>query len=379
MQSIPFHTPSLSGKEIRYIRQALSAKHLCGHGAFTQRCHAWLEDCLACPKALLTQSCTAALEMAALLAGIGPGDEVILPSYTFVSTANAFVLQGGVPVFVDISPDSLNLDPSLVARAVTRRTKAIVAVHYGGLPCRMDDLSRIAEQHGLLLIEDAAQALLSTFQGKPAGTLGDLACFSFHATKNVVCGEGGALIVNRPALIERAEILWEKGTDRSQFLRGQVDKYSWMDVGSSFLPSEITAAFLLAQLEQAQEITRRRKEIWSQYHRSLEPLSEKGLLKLQAVSDDCQTNGHLFCIRLAGQEDRDALAQRLKARGISAVTHYVPLHSSPAGTRFGRAAGRMDVTDQTAGTLLRLPLFADLSSQDIRRVCACVESFLTRS
>ena len=354
---IPFNRPCMTGRELDYIAEAHANLHLAGNGAFTRRCHEWLCRRLACRKALLTTSCTAALEMAGLLAGIGPGDEVILPSFTFVSTANAFVLRGAVPVFVDVRPDTFNLDESQVEAAITPRTRAIVAVHYAGVPAEMDALLAIAARHDLLVIEDAAQAVLSSYRGRPAGSLGHLAAVSFHETKNVIAGEGGALLLNDPRFLDRAEVLWEKGTNRTALLRGEVDKYTWIDVGSSFLPSELIAAFLWAQLENADEILQRRRRTWQAYHEAFAPLEARGLVRRPCVPDHCFHNAHLYYLLFDGLAKRKAFIAAMRREGIGTVFHYVPLHSSPAGRRYGRAAGGMDVTDRTSDGLVRLPLW----------------------
>jgi dTDP-4-amino-4,6-dideoxygalactose transaminase len=373
---IDFNRPSIVGKELYYIAQAVLVNlKLSGNGQFTGRCQSWLERTLGCEKALLTHSCTAALEMAALLIDTKPGDEIIMPSYTFVSTANAFVLRGGVPVFVDIRPDTLNLDERQVERHVTDRTRAIVAVHYAGRPCRMDELMDICRRRDLLLVEDAAQALLSSYRGRPLGSFGDLACLSFHETKNVISGEGGALIINNPRFVDRAEVLWEKGTNRREFHRGQVDKYTWVDVGSSFLPGEMTAAFLYAQLEHARAMTDRRRDVVDRYRRRLEPLARAGRLRLGPPPDEQECNGHLFCLLTASVAERDRLLSFLAGRGVNAVFHYVPLHSSPAGLRYGRTDGELPVTDRVGETLVRLPVFWEITDEEIDRICTEVETF----
>lgn len=369
---IPFNKPFIVGKELYYIARAVLEGHISGDGPYTKRCHRWLEERLGSPQALLTHSCTAALEMAALLCDIQPGDEVILPSYTFVSTANAFVLRGGVPVFVDVRPDTLNLDETLIEAAITPRTKAIVPVHYAGVPCEMDAIMEIARRHGLLVVEDAAQALLSTYQGRALGSIGHFGCLSFHETKNVISGEGGALLVNDPSFIKRAEIIREKGTNRSQFFRGQVDKYTWVEPGSSYLPSEIIGAFLYAQLENAEQIITARKKLCRLYAARFRFLEEAGCLRLPVVEAG---NGHMFYLLLASLEERSRLIEHLKAREILAVFHYVPLHSSPAGMRLGRVSGNMTVTDSVADRLLRLPLYYEMGEAEVNRVVEGVVSF----
>lgn len=377
-KKIPFGKPFIAGKELYYIAQAVMEGHLSGDGPFSARCEQWMERYLGAPKAFLTPSCTDALELAALLLDIGPGDEVIMPSFTFVSTATAFVLRGAVPVFVDIRADTLNLDECLVEAAVTPRTRAIVAVHYGGCGCEMDALRDIADRHGLALIEDAAHALGASYRGKPLGSFGDLACFSFHETKNVISGEGGALVVNRPELVERAAVIRQKGTNRNQFLAGQTDKYTWVDVGSSFVASEIVAAFLWGQLERAEEITGRRKELWRQYHSALAPLEEQGAFALPSPPAHCTVNGHVFYLLAPSEGERDALLHGLNQQGANAVFHYVPLHSSPAGRRFARSHGELTVTDSLAGRLLRLPLYFEMGEADMTTVIGAISSHYSR-
>lgn len=353
----PFNRPFMTGREFVYIAEAYANGMLAGDGSFTKQCHALLEQQTGCAKALLTHSCTAALEMGAMLADIGPGDEVIMPSYTFTSTANAFVLRGGVPVFVDIRPDTLNLDESLVEAAVTPRTKAIVPVHYAGVACEMDVLLPLARRHGLRVIEDAAQGYGSTYRGRPLGSLGDLGCLSFHETKNVISGEGGALLVNDTALAGRAEIIREKGTNRSAFFRGQVDKYTWVDMGSSYLPGELIAAFLLAQLQQGEDITRRRLGIWQHYHDGLAGLEQRGWLRRPIVPAHCTHNAHMYYVLLPTLAARQEVIRRMREAGVSPVFHYVPLHSAPAGLRYGRTGSAMTHTDALSERLLRLPLW----------------------
>lgn len=369
---IPFNRPFSTGRELEYIREAMAALHLSGNGAFTQRCQAWLEERTGSRKALLTSSCTSALELAALLAGIAPGDEVIMPSFTFVSTANAFVLRGAVPVFVDVHGGTQNLDERRIEEAITPRTKALVAVHYAGVCCEMETILGIARRRGLLVIEDAAQALLSTYRGRPAGGLGHLAAFSFHETKNVTAGEGGALLINDRRWVERAEILWEKGTNRSQFFRGQVDKYSWVDVGSSFLPSEINAAYLWAQLEQAEAITRERLRIWNRYHAAFADLEARGAAARPLLPEGCRHNGHLYYLIVRDLPTRTELLARLKERGVQALFHYVPLHDSPAGRRYGRAHGDLPWTQRAGGCLLRLPLWPGMDDATVDQVIDAV-------
>jgi dTDP-4-amino-4,6-dideoxygalactose transaminase len=365
---IPFNRPYTTGKETGYIAEAIGNSHLSGDGIFTKRCHGWIETQTGTARALLTPSCTASLDLAALLLDLKPGDEVIMPSYTFVSTANAFVLRGAVPVFVDIRKDTLNLDERLIEAAITPRTRAIVPVHYAGVACEMDIITGIARRHGLRVVEDAAQGILASYKGRALGAIGDLGALSFHETKNIICGEGGALLVNDPALVARAEIIREKGTDRNRFFRGEVNKYTWQDLGSSLLPGDATAAFLWAQLEEAREITARRIALWRRYHEMLEPLEQEGLLRRPIVPADCQHNGHLYYVLLAPGIERDRVLRELKAAGMHAIFHYVPLHSSPAGQRFGRAQGALEVTDTLAARLIRLPMWIGLSEDRQQRV-----------
>jgi dTDP-4-amino-4,6-dideoxygalactose transaminase len=357
---IPFNRPYMTGDELRYIAQAHADGHLAGDGQFTRQCSEWLERQIGCGKALLTHSCTGALEMAAMLADVGPGDEVIMPSYTFVSTANAFVLRGATPVFVDVRADTLNIDESRIEAAITPRTKAIVPVHYAGVGCEMDTIMAIAERHGLIVIEDAAQGMMSTYKGRPLGGIGHMAALSFHETKNIISGEGGALLVNDARFFDRAEIIREKGTNRSQFFRGQVDKYTWVDVGSSYLPSEIVAAFLWAQMEKAVDITRRRLDIWAAYHERLAASASAGDVRLPFVPPECAHNAHMYYVILQTLGARTAFIDRLKSHSINAVFHYVPLHSSPFGRKAGRAHGDMKVTAEVGERLVRLPLWIGL-------------------
>ena len=374
--TIPFNKPFTIGSELAYIADAVARGHLSGDGHYTKLCHHWLEEQLGARRALLTHSCTAALEMAAILCDIKPGDEVIMPSYTFVSTANAFVLRGGVPVFVDIRPDTLNLDETLVAAAITAKTRAIVPVHYAGVPCEMDAIMDIAKPHGLLVVEDAAQAMLSDYKGRRPGAIGHLGCLSFHETKNVISGEGGALLVNDQQLVERAEVIREKGTSRSQFFRGEVDKYTWIDIGSSYLPSELIGAFLYAQLERTDDIIAKRRRLCAAYREALSDLANKGLIILPtAEPEGTAGNGHMFYIILKDAVTRTALIAHLKAQGIHAVFHYVPLHSSPAGRRFGRASAAMPVTEDISERLLRLPLYFELLENEVARIIEQVRSF----
>ncbi|MGX9556078.1 dTDP-4-amino-4,6-dideoxygalactose transaminase [Pseudomonas sp. CFBP 5750] len=367
-QKIQFNRPFMTGKELHYIAEAKSGNMLAGDGPFTKRCHEWLESRSGCDTALLTHSCTAALEMAALLLNIEPGDEVIMPSYTFVSTANAFVLRGGVPVFIDIREDTLNLDESLIESAITARTRAIVPVHYAGVACEMDTIMDIAKRHDLRVVEDAAQGVMATYKGRALGSIGDLGAYSFHETKNVISGEGGALLVNESSLALRAEIIREKGTDRSRFFRGEVDKYTWQEVGSSFLPGELIAAFLWAQFEEAERITHERLEIWQRYHELLEPLEVDGLLRRPIVPEECQHNAHMYYVLLAPGLDRQHVLGEFKKHDIFSVFHYVPLHSSPGGKRYGRAHGALEVTDRQSERLVRLPLWIGLSAEQQQRI-----------
>jgi dTDP-4-amino-4,6-dideoxygalactose transaminase len=373
---IPFNKPFTVGAELENIAQAVREGHLSGDGPFTRRCHRWLEERLGARRALLTHSCTAALEIAAILCELAPGDEVIMPSFTFVSTANAFVLRGAVPVFVDIRPDTLNLDERLIAQALTPRTRAIVPVHYAGVACEMEAIMALAAERGLIVVEDAAQGILAEYQGRKLGAIGHLGCLSFHETKNVISGEGGALLVNDERFAARAEIVREKGTNRAQFFRGEVDKYTWVDIGSSYLPSELVGAFLWAQLEQAEAINARRKRLCALYREALAPLAQRGRLALpQPEPAGAAGNGHLFYILLEDLATRSALIAHLGARGIHAVFHYVPLHASPAGRRFGRVAGSMAVTERVSERLLRLPLYYGLEERDVARIAAAIAEF----
>jgi dTDP-4-amino-4,6-dideoxygalactose transaminase len=366
--TIPFNWPYMTGKELYYIAEAHFQGRLAGDGPFTQRCHTWLEQLSGCTKALLTHSCTAALELSAILLNLEPGDEVIMPSYTFVSTANAFVLRGAVPVFVDVREDTLNLDENLIEAAITDRTKAIVPVHYAGVGCEMDKIMAIAQKHNLKVVEDAAQGMMSKYKGQALGSIGDLGTYSFHETKNIISGEGGCLLVNNPELALRAEIIREKGTDRSQFFRGEIDKYTWQDIGSSFLPGELTAAFLWGQLEEAHRITVERLKIWQHYHEMLLPFEEQNLLRRPIIPDSCQHNGHMYYILLSPTIERQLLLDKFRENGISAIFHYIPLHSSPAGQRYTRAHGSLMVTDSIAERLIRLPLWLGLSITQQQRV-----------
>ena len=373
---IPFNKPFTIGGELENIAAAVREGHLAGDGRFTRQCHEWLERELGARRALLTHSCTAALEMAAILCDLKPGDEVIMPSFTFVSTANAFVLRGAVPVFVDVRRDTFNLDERLVEAAVTPRTRAIVPVHYAGVACEMDALMALARSRGLLVVEDAAQGMLAEYKGRKLGAIGHLGCLSFHETKNVISGEGGALLVNDERLIARAEVIREKGTNRAQFFRGEVDKYSWVDIGSSYLPSELVGAFLWAQLQQVKAINAKRMSLCVAYRKGLEPLAARGVLALpQREPAGVTGNGHMFYVLLKDLAMRSRLIAHLKARGIHSVFHYVPLHSAPAGRRFGRAAGAMTVTDEVSERLLRLPLYYELSESEVAGISAAITEF----
>ena len=367
---IPFNWPHMTGKELYYIAESHFNGRLAGDGPFTRRCHEWLEQRTGCSKALLTHSCTAALEMAALLMDVQPGDEIIMPSYTFVSTANAFVLRGGVPVFVDIREDTLNLDECLIEEAVTQRTRGIAPVHYAGVACEMDTIMSIAKRHGLFVVEDAAQGVMSSYKGRALGSIGDLGAYSFHETKNVISGEGGALLINDPALAQRAEIIREKGTDRSRFFRGQVDKYTWQEPGSSFLPGELIAAFLWAQLEEADRITTERLKCWHRYHVLLEPLAAEGLLRRPVVPEGLEHNAHMYYVILASDADRAKVLDIFQSENIGAVFHYVPLHSSPGAKKHGRTHGDLKVTDRQSERLVRLPLWLGISQSQQERVVA---------
>jgi dTDP-4-amino-4,6-dideoxygalactose transaminase len=376
---IPFNKPAIVGRELYYIAQSIMInQHAAGDGPFTRQCREFLQDHFQLRTALLTTSCTTALELSALLLNIQPGDEVILPSYTFVSTANAFVLRGAKPVFVDIRPDTLNIDESKVEAAITPRTKAICVVHYAGVACEMDALLAIAEHHGIPLVEDAAQAVSSRYKGRYLGGLGVLGAYSFHETKNFICGEGGALVVNDPAYVERAEILREKGTNRSKFFRGEVDKYTWVDQGSSALSSDILAAYLFAQLERHEEITERRKAIYDRYAECLGGLERRECLKLPYVPAECDSNYHMFHIRTRDADTRSALLQKFRDARIHAVFHYVPLHTSPMGQELGWREGELPVTEQVSDTLIRLPFYFDLSTADQDRVLNVLHDFYGR-
>ena len=372
---IPFVRPFVTGKEGDYVNETLRSGKLASDGRYTKSCAKLMEDQFGIKKVLMTPSCTAALEIAALLCDIQPGDEVILPSFTFVSTANAFVLRGARPVFVDIRQDTLNLDETLIENAITPKTKAIVPVHYGSVACEMDSIQAIAKNHGLLVVEDAAQAVNATYGGRALGSIGQLGCFSFHETKNFVCGEGGALCINDPTLIERAEILREKGTNRSRFFRGQVDKYTWVDIGGSHLPSELSMAFLYGQLEEMQSIQERRRAVFDRYRELLRPLAERGCLRLPIVPETCQQNYHVFYILVDDAKTRDELLTNLRGSGIGAVFHYVPLHTSPMGQSYGYSEGDLPVTEDLHERLIRLPLYCEMAAEDQERIVEQIDEF----
>ena len=372
---IRFNVPPYTGNEMANIKKAVDNQHICGDGMFTKQCSEYLEEITGTSKCLLTTSCTHALEMAALLCDIKEGDEVILPSYTFVSTADAFVLRGAVPVFVDIRPDTMNIDENLIEAAITERTKVIAVVHYAGIACEMDKIMEIAEKHHLMVVEDAAQAIMCTYKGKPLGTFGDFGCFSFHETKNFSMGEGGALLIRDSKYIEAAEILREKGTDRSKYFRGQVDKYRWMNYGSSYLPSDMNAAYLYSQFEMADQINEVRKARWNQYYELLKPLQDKGIITLPTVPDGCEHNGHMFYIKTKDMQERTELIQFMKDNDILTVFHYVPLHSAPAGLKFGRFHGEDRYTTAESERLLRLPMFYQLTKEQVDLIAGRVKEF----
>jgi dTDP-4-amino-4,6-dideoxygalactose transaminase len=376
---IPFNRPGVEGNERRYLEESFASGHISGDGLFTRRCHAFLEQSLGVPKALLTTSCTHALEMAAILLGIREGDEVILPSFTFVSTVNAFVLRGARPVFADIRPDTLNLDETRLEGKISPATRAVVPVHYAGVGCEMDAILRIAETHGLAVVEDNAHGLFGKYKGRFLGTFGCLATQSFHETKNFTCGEGGALLVNDPAYIDRAEVIREKGTNRSRFFRGLVDKYTWVDVGSSYLPSDLLASFLLAQFEARDRVQEKRRGIWERYHRCLERWSREHGVRRPVVPAHCETAYHMYHLILPTEEDRDGLIAHLKGKGILAPFHYIPLHLSEMGRRFGGRPGDCPVTEETSGRLVRLPFYNGLSEEDQEEVVRAVTAFTPRA
>jgi len=372
---INFNEPPFIGKEYEYIKQAVDAKKICGDGQFTKKCNKWIEDNTGCQKALLTTSCTHATELAALLTDIGPGDEVIMPSYTFCSTADAFVLRGATAVFVDIRPDTMNIDEKLIEDAITDKTKAIVPVHYAGVGCEMDSIMDIARRHNLMVIEDAAQGIMAEYKGKALGAIGDFGCFSFHETKNFSMGEGGAVLIKDSKFVDRAEIYREKGTDRSKYYRGQVDKYRWQDYGSSYLPSELNAAYLWAQLEQAESITNNRLQSWSHYWDRLLHLKEEGKIEFPTIPDHCKHNAHMFYIKLTDMEQRTKFIQHMKDKDILTVFHYIPLHSAPAGIKYCRFHGVDKYTTKESERLVRLPLYYGLKEEQIDYICDEVEEF----
>jgi dTDP-4-amino-4,6-dideoxygalactose transaminase len=368
--NIPFNKPYITGNESDYIRQACESEKLSGDGQFVQKCQSWLEKKVSCCNALLTPSCTDALEMVAILIDIEPGDEVIMPSYTFPSTANAFVLRGGIPVFVDIRPDTLNIDEAKIEAAITSKTKAIVPVHYAGVGCEMNVIMDIADKYNLYVIEDAAQGITSSYKDKALGSIGHLAAYSFHDTKNIICGEGGALLINDPKFVERAEIIREKGTDRSKFFRGQVDKYTWVDVGSSYLPSELTAAFLWAQFEKAEEITKKRLDIWHQYHAGFEQCEQQGLVMRPTIPESCIHNAHMYFLLLNTAELCECFMEKMKDTGVAAISHYVPLHLALAGKKYGKAAGTLPITEDIAQRIVRLPIHLALDKDQVQFIIA---------
>ena len=372
---IDFNIAPFTGNELIYIKKAVDNHKICGDGEFTKRCSRWLEERTGIPKVLLTTSCTHATEMAALLCDIQPGDEVIMPSYTFVSTADAFVLRGATVVFVDIRPDTMNIDEGLIEDAITERTKAIVPVHYAGVACEMDTIMEIAQRHDLKVVEDAAQGVMSTYKGKSLGTIGDYGCYSFHETKNYSMGEGGALLIHDASKIEDAEIIREKGTNRSKFFRGQIDKYTWMNVGSSYLPSELNAAYLWAQLEQAEQINDRRLAIWNHYNEELECLEKQEYIRRPVIPDGCRHNAHMFYIKAKDLDTRTRLITFLKEQGIQAVFHYIPLHTAPAGQKFGRFHGNDIYTTKESEALVRLPLFYSLEDAQVEYIIDKVKEF----
>ena len=372
---INFNVPPFTGKEMEYMRECVENQKICGDGGYTRKCNEWFEEKTGTEKCLLTTSCTHALELAALLADIKPGDEVILPSFTFVSTADAFVLRGAVPVFVDIRPDTMNIDENLIEAAITEKTRAIAPVHYAGVSCEMDKIMELAEKYNLVVIEDAAQGVMSTYKGKPLGTIGDYGCYSFHETKNYSMGEGGALLIQDPDKIEDAEIIREKGTNRSKFYRGQIDKYTWVNYGSSYLPSDMNAAYLYAQLELAEEINNKRLACWDRYYENLKPLAEESRIELPVIPEGCVHNAHMFYIKSADLEERTALIDYLKERQVHSVFHYIPLHSAPAGLKFGRFHGEDKYTTKESERLLRLPMYYELTLEQVDYICEQVKSF----
>lgn len=372
---ISFNVPPVVGAETKYIEKAIRNNKICGDGEFTKKCSAWLEEKTGTAKALLTTSCTHATELAAILANIQPGDEVIMPSYTFVSTADAFVLRGATAVFVDIRPDTMNIDENLIEDAITEKTKAIVPVHYAGVSCEMDKICELAKKYHLYVIEDAAQGVMSSYRGKPLGTIGDYGCYSFHETKNYSMGEGGALLIKDKENIEKAEIIREKGTNRSKFFRGQVDKYTWVEAGSSYLPSDINAAYLWAQLEEAEKIYTDRMNSWNLYDELFRDMAEAGIIETPYIPEGCVHNAHMYYIKAKDLEERTKLIQFLKENGVNAVFHYIPLHSAPAGRKFGRFHGEDKYTTKESERLLRLPMYYGLKEEDVKTVVAAVRKF----
>ena len=372
---INFNVPPYIGTELDNIREAIESHKICGDGQFTKKCNSWIEKNSHCEKALLTTSCTHALEMAAILADIKEGDEVIMPSYTFVSTANAFVMRGAKIIFVDIRPDTMNIDETLIEDAITERTRAIVPVHYAGVSCEMDKICEIAQKHNLYVIEDAAQGIMSTYKGRALGSIGDFGCYSFHETKNYSMGEGGAILINDNKHVERAEIIREKGTDRSKFFRGQIDKYTWVDNGSSYLPSELNAAYLYAQLEMAEVINSTRLKSWDNYYNGLSVLYDNGMIELPFIPKDCIHNAHMFYIKAKDGSERDRLINYLKENGVLSVFHYIPLHSAPAGGKYGTFYGVDRFTTRESERLLRLPMYYGLDSKTIESIISLIIRF----
>lgn len=372
---IKFNVPPVTGNELKYIQKAVENEKICGDGEFTKKCNGWMENKFQISKALLTTSCTHATEMAALLLDIKPGDEVIMPSYTFVSTADAFVMRGAKAVFVDIRPDTMNIDETLIEDAITERTKAIVPVHYAGVACEMDTIMDISKRHHLAVVEDAAQGVMATYKGRALGTIGDFGCYSFHETKNYSMGEGGALLIRDEKYVEPAEIIREKGTNRAKFFRGQIDKYTWVEAGSSYLPSDMNAAYLWAQLEMAEEINQKRLNIWNAYYNNLKDLSDKGYLDLPHVPEECTHNAHMFYIKAKNLEERTLLIDFLKKKEVMAVFHYIPLHTAPAGQKYGRFVGEDKFTTKESERLLRLPLYYALELEQVEYITECIKEF----
>lgn len=372
---INFNVPPYTGKEMKYIKECVENQKICGDGVYTRKCNEWIEKKTETFKCLLTTSCTHALEMAALLADIQPGDEVIMPAFTFVSTADAFVMRGAVPVFVDIRPDTMNIDENLIEAAITEKTKAIAPVHYAGVACEMDKIMELAKKYNLFVIEDAAQGIMSAYKGKALGTIGDFGCFSFHETKNYSMGEGGALLIQKEEYVENAEIIREKGTNRSKFYRGQIDKYTWVNFGSSYLPSDMNAAYLYAQLEMAEEINDSRLACWNRYYEKLKPLAEEGKIELPVVPKDCVHNAHMFYIKAGDIEERTELIDFLKKKEVMSVFHYIPLHTAPAGQKYGRFHGEDRFTTRESERLTRLPMFYGLTLEQVDYICEQIYSF----